>query len=319
MDKKLTFPGGETLLNFDDLDRNNTANRLALFGIMKAFNIGTNENFIISCCVATLDAGVDVDVTAGYIFLNGEILEVDAQTVLDGGTADLYTYNKVVTYDPNGDKTFNDLTPRETWQKNRGVVTASTTPVLSTELAVVNGDRLYDKIVVQIATNSTEQFAAANIPNIDAAKIASGVLAAARVPGATETAVGGLEIATEAETQAGTNDARTVTPLKLRTHEGWITPSLNANFTQDGTDPLRYRKNNIGQVEFAGKFVTTGVTGTAFTLPVEYRPSKDRQIVYVDNSGPIFCTVNIDGDIDRGAGAWSGAADSEFNTILIID
>lgn len=152
MDKKLTFPGGEPTLNWDDMDRDETANRLALFGIMKAFNIGTNENFIISGCDATLDPGVDVDVTAGYIFLNGEILQVDAQTVVDGGTADLYTYNKAVTYDVNGTKTFNDTISRQTWQKNRGVVTASSSPVLATELDVVNGDRLVDKIVQYVSS-----------------------------------------------------------------------------------------------------------------------------------------------------------------------
>jgi hypothetical protein len=146
MDTKITFSGGEPSINFDDLDRNNKANRMALFGIMKAFNIGTNENFIISGCVATVDTGVDVDVTAGYIFLNGEILEVEAQTVLNGGTIDVYKYVKSTTYDAGGDKTFNDSVLRQTWQKNRGIVTAATTPILTTELDVVRGDRLNDKI-----------------------------------------------------------------------------------------------------------------------------------------------------------------------------
>lgn len=147
MDKKLTFSGGEPDINWDDNNRDENANRDALFGIMDAFKIGTNENFIISGCVATLDTGVDVDVTAGYIFLNGEILEVEAQTVVDGGTVDLYKYTKVTTYDVNGDKTFNDNNSRQTWQKNRGVVVAATTPILGTELDVVDGDRLTDKIV----------------------------------------------------------------------------------------------------------------------------------------------------------------------------
>lgn len=140
MDKKLTFTGGEPNLNWDDFNRDERSNRDFLFSLFSSFGYGPNDNFIISGCVATLDPGVDVSVTAGYIYLNGEILEVEAQTVVDGGTVDLYKYTKVVTYDPNGDKTYNDSTPRETWQKNRGVVFAATAPILSTELDVVDGD-----------------------------------------------------------------------------------------------------------------------------------------------------------------------------------
>jgi hypothetical protein len=138
MDKKLTFSGGEPVIKFDDLDRNNEANRKALFAMMAAFGIDTNENFIISGCVATITPSTEVSVTAGHIFLNGEVLEVEAQTVANGGTNDLYKYTKVTTYDSNGTKTFNDAVVRETWQKNRGVVVAATAPILSTELNVKN-------------------------------------------------------------------------------------------------------------------------------------------------------------------------------------
>lgn len=141
MDKKLTFTGGEPDINWDDLNRDERANRDALFAIFADFDYGPNVNFIISGCVATVTTGVNVSVTAGYIFLNGEILEVEAQVVANGGTLDLYKYVKEITYDSNGDKTFNDGTPRQTWQKNRGKVEAATAPILSTELDVVDGDR----------------------------------------------------------------------------------------------------------------------------------------------------------------------------------
>jgi hypothetical protein len=162
MDKKLTFTGGEPNINFDDILRDPIANRAALFGIMKAFNIGTNENFIISGCVPTVSTGVNVAVTAGYIFLNGEILEVEAQTVANSGTLDLYKYTKTTTYDSGGDKTFNDAIARQTWQKNRGTVVAATAPILTTELDVVDGDKLDDKIV-QLTKASTAEAKALSI------------------------------------------------------------------------------------------------------------------------------------------------------------
>lgn len=146
MDKKLTFTGGEPNINWDDILRDPVANRAALFGLMATYAIGTNENFVISGCVATLDPGVDVDVTAGYIYLTGEILEVEAQTVLDSGTVDLYKYVKTTTFESGGDKTFNDSIARQTWQKNRGIVTATSVVSPTTDLDVVSGSRLEDKI-----------------------------------------------------------------------------------------------------------------------------------------------------------------------------
>lgn len=67
----------------------------------------------------------------------------------------------------------------------------------------------------------------ANLTSLNASALASGTVPAARLPTATETAIGALEIATAAEAQAGTSDALTITPLKLR--EG-----LNAS----GTAPI---------------------------------------------------------------------------------
>ncbi len=49
-----------------------------------------------------------------------------------------------------------------------------------------------------------------------ASDIASGTFAAARLPASTESAIGGIEIATQAEVNAGTDNTRAVTPSKLR-------------------------------------------------------------------------------------------------------
>lgn len=167
MDKFInTFTGGLDLFH-DDIRWNDTSYRSAFFGILKAYNIGTNENFIVSGCEPTLVTGVNVVITAGYIFLNGELLEVEAQTIVDGGTLDLYTYVKAITYNSGGDRVLK-TTPStvQTWQKNRGIVTASTSPVLTTELDVINGDRLQDKIeqLLGFVTDTWHEVGAAGEP-----------------------------------------------------------------------------------------------------------------------------------------------------------
>jgi hypothetical protein len=120
MDKKLTFAGGEPNINFDDILRDPIANRDALFGLM--LGLGVTTDCIISGAVVFADPGVSGEVTDGYVWLNGEILQVDADSTLETEGTDLWEFQKVVTYDSNGDKTFNDLTPRQTWQKNRAIL-----------------------------------------------------------------------------------------------------------------------------------------------------------------------------------------------------
>jgi hypothetical protein len=54
----------------------------------------------------------------------------------------------------------------------------------------------------------------------------------------------------------------------------WVTPALGAGFAQDGTYPIKYRINYLGQLEIKGKFscATPDKSGTLFTLPSSYRP-----------------------------------------------
>ncbi len=120
MDKKLIFSGGEPDITIRNTQYNSIADRAALFGVVKGL-AGAN-NVIVSGAVVTLDPLVDASVTAGYVWLDGEILQVDAATVSETEGSDLWEFQKVVTYDAAGDKTFNDAIPRQTYQKNRAVL-----------------------------------------------------------------------------------------------------------------------------------------------------------------------------------------------------
>jgi len=126
MNEKITFTGGEPAINFDDLDRNNKANKNASINSFRAFG----DNYIIQGVTG------NPAISAGYVMLDGEILQVDAHSKT--GTH----FEKVTTYDNGGNKTFNDGTPRQTWAKHRATITAG-----SGSLAYLTAVRLGTKFV----------------------------------------------------------------------------------------------------------------------------------------------------------------------------
>lgn len=141
MNKLVSFTGG--LLNFsiDEVLFNDDAIRLALQEIFRAFG----DNYIIQGVTGT------TSITAGYIMLDGELLQVDAHTKTNTHFA------KVTTYDPLGNITFNDGVARQTWQKNRATISAS-----SGILAYANAKRL-NQVINDLIFND---FTARKIINI---------------------------------------------------------------------------------------------------------------------------------------------------------
>jgi hypothetical protein len=153
--RKLWFTGGEPDVNIDDLQRNVDAVFRSYDAMFGAFNIGTNLNYIVVGCIPTILAGVSATVTDGYIWLNDEILRVDAQST-PFVSSDQYYYEKDVTYDPAGDKVYNDAVPRETWQINRGVLVNGTGAPLPSNVLDTQGFTMPDKIKQIIEGNLVE-------------------------------------------------------------------------------------------------------------------------------------------------------------------
>ncbi|MCK5615330.1 hypothetical protein KAR91_76405, partial [Candidatus Pacearchaeota archaeon] len=126
MDKRQDFTGGNPDIRLDQILIDAEANRPAMHAIMKSYAVGTNPNYIISGCVVVV-AGSSPNNTwslaAGYIYLNDEILEVDSDSGVFDEVTEFLAFDKVTTFDSRGDITYNDATPRQTWQVNRGVIT----------------------------------------------------------------------------------------------------------------------------------------------------------------------------------------------------
>lgn len=158
MNIRKLFTGGEPDVRLDQiLFGSNDDLRLALFASLASYAVGTNPNYIIDGCDVTV-GGVAPNntwtMTAGYIWLNDEILQVEAQSgVFNSGTQFL-AFSKQTTYRADGDKTFIDATPRQTLEQNRGIITVQGS-VSVTELDVINGDRIDDKLKLYIGDAST--------------------------------------------------------------------------------------------------------------------------------------------------------------------
>jgi len=264
MDKFIKTDTGGLPLRLDDLIWEQGELDASNFGIYQALQadlLAYGTDYIVEGC--TYGAP---NITAGWIMLASELLRVDAHAGTDNYFA------KVSTFDARGDKTFKDASSQSTYQVNRGVLNAA-----SGSLNITTALRLEDKVIQLLAT-STEEFAVANIPNLPASKTTSGTFAAARIPQATEGAVGGGELVTQAEMNTGTDDTRIVTALKARTttwSAGQI-PSLAASIITSGTFAAaripQATTTAVGGAEFATQTeVNTGTDATRFIAPSTLR------------------------------------------------
>jgi hypothetical protein len=137
MNNKLTFTGGEPKMNENDFLRIQQANREFIQKFLGDFG----ECIIAGEILADPGSGNDLTLTEdAFVFLDGEVLKVDAGTYSNGGGLDFWRYEKVITYDAGGDKTYLDGVPRQTWEKARAVPT-SIAALGAGDLDVINGKR----------------------------------------------------------------------------------------------------------------------------------------------------------------------------------
>lgn len=128
MNKLITsgFTGGFPY-ELDDIRWNDEAYRDVFTSILKGFSTGStdNLNFIIQGCVPTYVSNPyqPINLTSGYVMLNGEILKVDAHI---GNTSTATHYQKAVSYNPDGIKISKDGNyTGSTYQMNRAVLSGT--------------------------------------------------------------------------------------------------------------------------------------------------------------------------------------------------
>ena len=90
--------------------------------------LGEGVDFILSGVDAIINAGVDVSLNSGYVFLNGETLKVDAQVVPRTAGTDLYQFAKVTTNPSEGQRNFRDGSTKNVYEENRAIAVEDQLP-----------------------------------------------------------------------------------------------------------------------------------------------------------------------------------------------
>jgi hypothetical protein len=134
---------------------------------------------------------------------------------------------------------------------------------ITTEKTTTDGTEMYELQEVAGGVGSTKKVAGSNI-----------------VPAATESARGTAELATQAETNTGTDDARIVTPLKLANYTGITNKQLLVNaataLTDAGTIDLTATKHTL--TTSSSRTFTKSYAGDDITLIVTLNATSATQI-----------------------------------------
>jgi hypothetical protein len=152
MDYLNNFTGGNDRINMEDLTRVPFSNQAALnifFEPLKGAFSGLQKNFTIGGCEVTLNSGVTISNTAGYAYIDGDVVKVEAQSITHN-IGKYYYFKKTTTVDSNGTKVFVDGISRDTWTKTRGVLTEYAAPQAGADLYPVAITGLVTKTWIEV-------------------------------------------------------------------------------------------------------------------------------------------------------------------------
>jgi len=310
MDKRKDFLGVNPDIRLDQILIDSNEHRPALFAMLNSFAVGTNPNFVVDGCAISwsgVEGNESWDVTAGYIFLNGELIKVDAQSGTGYDLNDDYlVFDKVVTYDPKGDVTYNNGAPRQTWEVNRGVITSQLTPPSNTQIGIPGEDRLDDKIKEYLGDASTnnkgivEKATSTEAKNGSVDKFIDAELFQATTP--TTTTSGTVEKATgtealngesdryidaelfqddlyasSAEAIAGTNNTKWVSPAGLSARDGGLVTKVieidDWDMNADETTAVIHGLANIQKIRSISIMIRPDSDITGTVTPLDYTNS----------------------------------------------
>jgi len=131
MNKLKTDNVGGVSFEWDDWRWEQEAVREAFFGLVSAWGTDPDDSFIISGCGATLN-GLNYDIDAGFISLNGEIFKVNAHSVVAAlGVGAVHFWEQIVTYDPTGLEATKNAGTVDTYEIRTAVVQNATAPIPS--------------------------------------------------------------------------------------------------------------------------------------------------------------------------------------------
>jgi hypothetical protein len=125
MNKYKTYTGVQTDVTWDDLLYTPEANRAFIHAYGKA--VSGDTDMILQGCVFTVSTGLGTNatITAGYVYdqTSGEVVRVEAQTVVETLGNDTWELVKTTTYDAAGDNVYRDLATKQNYQQERMVLT----------------------------------------------------------------------------------------------------------------------------------------------------------------------------------------------------
>jgi|GEM_PF-4828522 len=232
MNKLHTDINGGFPFSLDDLRWIDESIRDSIKGFMSTFGIADTEAFILSGLVYT-DNGTSFSLTEGYVVIEGEVCHFQAQTINNPPSGQAAYFEIDVTYDPTRLVTFENGMSHDVYEVRKAkLITGSDT---------TTGVTFYDdtKRIFDIIRENLPELA--NIPSntsdINGNKsditllISNYAQLAADLIGvnttlavnATETVLGRIKIATQTETNAGTDDTKAITPLKLKGVQASVT------------------------------------------------------------------------------------------------